>query len=69
VGFEGECMQRRPERQAKQGGATCHPAFERTLPTDRTLFLGVLLGVTVIVGGLIYLPALALGPIVENLQM
>jgi len=33
------------------------------------LFLGFPLGVIVIVGGLTYLPALALGPIAEHLQM
>ena len=40
-----------------------------TLPTDGTTFVCLLLGVIVIVGGLTYLPALALGPIIENLQM
>ena len=40
-----------------------------TLPTDRALFVCLLLGIIVIVGGLTYLPALALGPIVEHLQM
>ncbi len=45
------------------------PSSAGTLPTDRTLFVCFLLGVIVIVGGLTYLPALALGPIVENLQV
>ncbi len=45
------------------------PSSAGTLPTDRALFACFLLGVIVIVGGLTYLPALALGPIVENLQM
>jgi K+-transporting ATPase ATPase A chain len=40
-----------------------------TLPTDGTMFVCLLLSVIIIVGGLTYLPALALGPIVENLQM
>jgi potassium-transporting ATPase potassium-binding subunit len=40
-----------------------------TLPTDGTTFACLLLGVIVIVGGLTYLPALALGPVVENLAM
>jgi len=40
-----------------------------TLPTEGTTFVCLLLGVIVIVGGLTYLPALALGPIIENLQM
>jgi potassium-transporting ATPase potassium-binding subunit len=45
------------------------PSSAGTLPTHRTLFACFLLGVIVIVGGLTYLPALALGPIVENLQL
>jgi K+-transporting ATPase ATPase A chain len=40
-----------------------------TLATDRGLFLCFLLGVIVIVGGLTYLPTLALGPITEHLQL
>jgi K+-transporting ATPase ATPase A chain len=45
------------------------PRSAGTLPTDRALFVCFLLGVIVIVGGLTYLPALALGPIIESLQM
>jgi K+-transporting ATPase ATPase A chain len=45
------------------------PPSAGTLPTDRTLFLCFLLGVIVIVGGLTYLPALALGPFTEQFQM
>jgi K+-transporting ATPase ATPase A chain len=45
------------------------PRSKGTLPTDRMLFVCSLLGVIVIVGGLTYLPALALGPIIECLQM
>jgi len=48
---------------------TIIPRSSGTLPTDRALFVGFLLGVIVIVGGLTYLPALALGPIVEHLQL
>jgi potassium-transporting ATPase potassium-binding subunit len=44
------------------------PPSAGTLPTDRTLFICFLLGVIVIVGGLTYLPALALGPIIEHFQ-
>ena len=40
-----------------------------TLPTDGTLFVGLLVGVILIVGGLTFFPALALGPIVEHLMM
>ncbi len=40
-----------------------------TLPTDGGLFVGLLVGVILIVGGLTFFPALALGPIVEHLAM
>jgi potassium-transporting ATPase potassium-binding subunit len=40
-----------------------------TLPTDGLLFVGLLVGVITIVGLLSYFPALALGPIVEHLEM
>ena len=40
-----------------------------TFPTNGGLFVGLLVGVIVIVGGLTYFPALALGPIVEQLAM
>jgi K+-transporting ATPase ATPase A chain len=40
-----------------------------TFPTHGPLFVGLLIGVIVIVGLLTYFPALALGPIVEHLLM
>ena len=40
-----------------------------TLPTHGPLFIGLLVGVVVLVGALTFLPALALGPIVEHLQL
>jgi potassium-transporting ATPase potassium-binding subunit len=40
-----------------------------TFPSDGLLFVALLAGVIVIVGGLEYFPALALGPIVEHFQM
>ncbi|WP_298160107.1 potassium-transporting ATPase subunit KdpA [Brevundimonas sp.] len=40
-----------------------------TLPTDGGLFAGLLIGVILILGGLQFFPALALGPIVEHFQM
>ena len=40
-----------------------------TFPTDGPLFVGLLAGVILIVGGLLYFPALALGPIVEHFQV
>ncbi len=45
------------------------PASTGTLPTDGGLFVGLLVGIILIVGGLTYFPALALGPIVEHLAM
>jgi K+-transporting ATPase ATPase A chain len=45
------------------------PASAGTFPTDGGLFVGLLIGVIVIMGGLIYFPALALGPIEEHLAM
>ena len=40
-----------------------------TFPTDTPLFTGLLIGVIIIVGALTFLPALALGPILEHLQL
>ena len=40
-----------------------------TFPTTGPLFVGLLVGVILIVGGLTFFPALALGPIVEHLAM
>jgi len=40
-----------------------------TFPTDTALFIALVTGVILIVGGLTFLPALALGPIVEHLAM
>src|SRR6202012_1379818 len=45
------------------------PPSEGTLPTHGGLFVGLLIGVILIVGGLTYFPALSLGPIVEHLAM
>ena len=42
------------------------PASAGTFPTDGPLFVGLLVGVILIVGGLTFFPALALGPIVEH---
>lgn len=39
-----------------------------TFPTDGPLFIGLLVGVILIMGGLQFFPALALGPIVEHFQ-
>jgi K+-transporting ATPase ATPase A chain len=45
------------------------PVSAGTFPTDGGLFVGLLVGVILIVGGLTYFPALAVGPIVEHFAM
>jgi K+-transporting ATPase ATPase A chain len=45
------------------------PASAGTFPTDGSLFVGLLVGVVLIVGGLTYFPAVALGPVVEHVAM
>ncbi|MER8442219.1 potassium-transporting ATPase subunit KdpA [Mesorhizobium sp. M1066] len=45
------------------------PASAGTFPTDGPLFVGLLVGVILIVGGLTFFPALAVGPIIEHLAM
>jgi K+-transporting ATPase ATPase A chain len=54
------------------GGLAAKPklaASEGTFPTDGPLFVGLLIGVILIMGGLQFFPALALGPIVEHFQV
>ena len=45
------------------------PVTAGTFPTDTPLFTGLVVGVTLIVAGLTFFPALALGPIVEHLSL
>jgi potassium-transporting ATPase potassium-binding subunit len=45
------------------------PASAGTFPTTGGLFVGLLVGVILIFGGLTFFPALALGPVVEHLAM
>jgi K+-transporting ATPase ATPase A chain len=45
------------------------PSGPGTLPTHTPLFVALLIGVVVLVGALTYVPALALGPIVEHLTL
>jgi K+-transporting ATPase ATPase A chain len=45
------------------------PAGAGTLPTHTPLFVGLLIGVVILVGALTYVPALALGPVVEHLYL
>jgi K+-transporting ATPase ATPase A chain len=46
-----------------------HTPSAGTFPTTNGLFVGLLVGVILIVGGLTFFPALALGPVVEHLAM
>jgi K+-transporting ATPase ATPase A chain len=43
------------------------PPSTGTFPTTGGLFVGLVVGVILIIGGLTFFPALALGPIVEHL--
>jgi K+-transporting ATPase ATPase A chain len=45
------------------------PASAGTLPTNGPLFVGLLVGVVLIVGALTFFPALTLGPVVEHFLM
>ena len=45
------------------------PASAGTFPTDGPLFVGLLIGIILILGGLQFLPALVLGPVVEHFAM
>jgi K+-transporting ATPase ATPase A chain len=45
------------------------PVSAGTFPTHGPLFVGLLVGVVIIVGALTYFPALSLGPIVEHLML
>jgi len=54
------------------GSIAAKPKLEPTagtLPTHGPLFVGLLIGVVLILGGLQFFPALALGPIVEHFQV
>ncbi|MEG0921368.1 MAG: potassium-transporting ATPase subunit KdpA [Comamonas sp.] len=48
---------------------TTVPTGPGTFPTATPLFMGLLIFVVLVVGGLTFLPALALGPVIEHLQM
>ena len=45
------------------------PTTSGTLPTHGVLFVGLLVGVIIVIGALTFFPALALGPLVEHLVM
>ncbi len=46
-----------------------HPPGEGTFPVDGGLFIGLLLGVILLVGALTFFPAISLGPVVEHFDM
>jgi K+-transporting ATPase ATPase A chain len=50
-------------------GKKSHPPSAGTFPTTGSLFVGLVIAVILIIGGLTFFPALALGPIVEHLAM
>jgi K+-transporting ATPase ATPase A chain len=50
-------------------GKTRIPPGEGTMPTHGPLFVTLLLGAVLLVGVLTYVPALALGPVAEHLQL
>ncbi|MCX6269010.1 MAG: potassium-transporting ATPase subunit KdpA [Bacteroidetes bacterium] len=50
-------------------GKNITPVSSGTFRTDNWLFIGLLIGVVLIVGGLTYFPALSLGPVAEHLLM
>ena len=45
------------------------PPSVGTFPTDNLLFVGLLIGVIIIVGGLTFFPAFSLGSITEHILM
>ena len=59
-------LRARPGRLAGPADSRC-PSPTGTLPTHQPLFVGMLVGVTVILVALTFLPALALGPLAEGL--
>ncbi len=46
-----------------------HPASAGSFPTTGALWVGLLVGIILILGGLTFLPSLALGPIADHLAM
>ncbi len=50
-------------------GKQVMPSTTGTFPTHTPLFIGLVIGVVVVVAGLTFFPALALGPIVEYLSL
>lgn len=48
-------------------GKNVVPVSMGTFRTDNTMFVGLVIGVTLIIGGLTFFPAISLGPIAEQL--
>ncbi len=46
-----------------------HPESAGSFPTTGPLWVGLLVGIILIVGGLTFLPSLALGPVADHLAM
>ena len=46
-----------------------HPASAGSFPTTGSLWVGLLVGIILVLGGLTFLPSLALGPIADHLAM
>jgi potassium-transporting ATPase potassium-binding subunit len=50
-------------------GKKITPPSAGTFPTDSPLFVGLLIGIVLIVGALTFFPALSLGPLIEHFLM
>lgn len=50
-------------------GRKTQPASPGTLPTHGPLFVSLIIGTVLLVGALTFIPALALGPVIEHLQL
>ncbi|WP_380879173.1 potassium-transporting ATPase potassium-binding subunit [Sphingomonas sp. DBB INV C78] len=50
-------------------GKKSHPAGAGSFPTTGALWVGLLVGIILILGGLTFLPSLALGPVADHLAM
>lgn len=50
-------------------GRKTQPASPGTLPTHGALFVALIIGTVLLIGALTFIPSLALGPIVEHLQL
>ena len=50
-------------------GRKTQPASPGTLPIHGALFVALIIGAVLLIGALTFIPSLALGPIVEHLQL